>query len=648
MNKVSILFLGLLLLGCTPITAQTPPLTPKNEPVISAPQTPPPVVSTTTTLSPPASPWHCHPSGGLGCFGPTGEIMMVSANEGWLGHHLYYGQFPDETEPSWHRIPQSQMPAFHSLEMVSSTEGWAISKELGTIRLFKHQDGHWDYEVDELGYASDIDMLSPTEGWAIGVGGIDHYYNGEWHTVEIFDERFTSIAMVSPSEGWIGSTSGQPFYYYNGDEWQAYDWEKLEHLGSTFYNVGDIYDIAAIDTNNIWAASNEGILYYHDGRWEFQLEEGSIYQLVMVNETEGWATGGAGTFHYQDGEWHPINLPANGIYYIDMIDETEGWASSGATLLHYKNNEWQVISERVCNFLRLEDLSWIETTNEGWGISSFFGQLFHFKDGQCQEMTALLPDIVTEKSIVSPSSDLYGIDMLSPQEGWIVGDYDFKGLILHYSGGVWQIELIDVFGPLHDVDMWNNEIGFAVGETGNDRDDPGIIMQYQQGTWQEMAIPTKAKLFAVQMVSQNEAWAVGEHGTVLHYQAGQWQDETFIETTEQYQSFSAIQMFSPTSGWLSGWSGLYQYQAGEWTKVDSPATFSAIYMLSETEGWFAGEKTYVDGEVVMDSYIWHYQDGEWTKFEKPLQEQEFRAIHMVNETEGWMVGDGILYYTNHE
>jgi len=194
--------------------------------------------------------------------------------------------------------------------------------------------------------------------------------------------------------------------------------------------------------------------------------------------------------------------------------------------------------------------------------------------------------------------------------------------------------------------MWDNTIGFAVGEAAKDRDAPDTLWQYDQGEWQTMDIPTEAKLLAVQMVSPTEAWTVGEYGTILHYLDGEWQDETFIDTTNRFDAFSTIQMFSSTSGWLLGRPGLFHYQNGQWIEVDRPASFSAMYMLSETEGWFDGKGKFVDGELEMNSYIWHYKDGTWTPIEKPLQHHEFRAIHMLNEDEGWMVGDAILHYTN--
>jgi hypothetical protein len=47
---------------------------------------------------------------------------------------------------------------------------------------------------------------------------------------------------------------------------------------------------------------------------------------------------------------------------------------------------------------------------------------------------------------------------------------------------------------------------------------------YSAGQWQLVTDPDPpgAGLHRVYMVSPTEGWAVGNHGTILHYQDGQW------------------------------------------------------------------------------------------------------------------------------
>jgi photosystem II stability/assembly factor-like uncharacterized protein len=62
--------------------------------------------------------------------------------------------------------------------------------------------------------------------------------------------------------------------------------------------------------------------------------------------------------------------------------------------------------------------------------------------------------------------------------------------------------------------MLSPDEGWAVG-------DEGVILLYYNGAWRQVQSPTSQALSSVVMVSPLEGWAVGD-GVIIHYQAGSW------------------------------------------------------------------------------------------------------------------------------
>lgn len=94
-------------------------------------------------------------------------------------------------------------------------------------------------------------------------------------------------------------------------------------------------------------------------------------------------------------------------------------------------------------------------------------------------------------------------------------------MIAWYHNGAWQIQthFIGPFGQtffsLNGVAMVSPDEGWAVGNGG-------VILHYQSGAWTQAQSPTGENLSSVIMISVSEGWAIGDHGTMLHEQSGTW------------------------------------------------------------------------------------------------------------------------------
>jgi len=128
------------------------------------------------------------------------------------------------------------------------------------------------------------------------------------------------------------------------------------------------------------------------------------------------------------------------------------------------------------------------------------------------------------------------IDMISPTEGWAVGDY---GLLLHYTNGAWATNTISNPQPyynfgnldmLKSVSMVNAGDGWAVGDPCYTWSSFGscvidannVVLRYDGQRWTRFLtvttnVPsgTGLELMVVQMLSSTEGWAVGND--ILHF-----------------------------------------------------------------------------------------------------------------------------------
>jgi photosystem II stability/assembly factor-like uncharacterized protein len=271
------------------------------------------------------------------------------------------------------------------------------------------------------------------------------------------------VKMLDAKEGWIVGADGVVLYYTVAPGNDTPTWQQIPPSEAVTFS-----SLSMVSSTEGWAIGGiigGGILHYKRGIWQGveakdPPHRGSLFDLDMLNEEEGWVVGEQGIIlHYTDGEWQPVPSPTTErLLAVDMVSAEEGWAAGvGSAILHYQNQQWEEIP--------LATIPW-----------------------------AVLNDI----------------EMVIPEEGWIVGDF----AMLHYQNGQWQEVLIP--WALKDVSMVSAEEGWAVGEQGR-------ILHCRQGEWQEVTSPTENTLLSLDMVNAEEGWAVGSKCTILHYQNGEWE-----------------------------------------------------------------------------------------------------------------------------
>ncbi|MFL5732371.1 MAG: WD40/YVTN/BNR-like repeat-containing protein [Chloroflexia bacterium] len=236
-----------------------------------------------------------------------------------------------------------------------------------------------------------------------------------------------------------------------------------------------------------------------------------------------------------------------------------------------------------------------------------------------------------QSSIHDANRIMYGVSMVSPDEGWAIADENEGAAIFHYSGGSWtEVSLPHDLkvNALRDISMASTDEGWSVG-------DGTTLLHYSKGTWSKVGTPAGVDgdlyMASVQMLSPSEGWVIGKaaHGgasTLIHYNNGKW--ASVPNPTSEI--LMRLYFDSPEDGWAVGYNGtVLHYTKGAWQRFTSPTTnvLSSVHMLSPTEGWMAG------GTV-----LYHLTGGKWSN-EVSLTGSDIASISMVSPQEGWVVGN---------
>jgi len=288
---------------------------------------------------------------------------------------------------------------------------------------------------------------------------------------------------------------------------------------------------------------------------------------------------------------------------------------------------------------------------------------------------------VNPNAYISPPANpqLNSIYMLSPIEGWSVGDSQpttnaTAGLpaIFHYDGSTWNLvpaprfpdfpftpsiyNLTSVsFGP--PKAPINRNDGWAVGFNSSLTDGPSpnaTALHWDGITWRVQIAGLLGSgagpLWSVFMVSPTDAWAVGQNrtgasgtgGTFWHWTGvpglgGGW---NLVQPPVPRILYSVF-MVSATEGWAVGQAGaIFHYTGGAWTSFPSPVavTLRSVFMISQTDGWAVG-----DGGTII-----HYTGGIWSGPVSPgTTFNNLFSVFMVSSTQGWSVGarGAVLLYS---
>ena len=346
-----------------------------------------------------------------------------------------------------------------------------------------------------------ISMVSRDEGWAVGVTRLP--------------------AGISTATSVTSRQYGDPvILHYSQGHWRPYPLNINSHIGCGATGRAcpaiSLNSIAMVSATDGWIVGNtllplsaDGIttgvaLHYTRNQWVFDCLLGSRLSNVFMRTTsDGWMVGegssgwsgnngSTSVFHYNGSAWTPVHVPA-----------------------------FTAFQPRTIVVLSATDVRLSGTNFSGSGFDGDAPEIILHYDGNrwSQQNTDLA------------NSRIYGMVMVSPDEGWAVGSlaggtgphpaHPQKALVEQYAHGKWQqgasfsgLSSASSFS-LYGIAMVSAQEGWSVGSDG-------LIVHDFNGTWTQVASPTSQTLESVAMVSPAEGWAVGDQGTILHYFNSAW------------------------------------------------------------------------------------------------------------------------------
>ena len=307
-----------------------------------------------------------------------------------------------------------------------------------------------------------------------------------WHVSDPALLTLNAIAMAAPSAGWaVGEYAGQfgIIERYAGGQWTL----------SGVVPEARLLGVAVADGGAAWAvgASCAGP------------RPGLILHIAA------------------DGNWSQVLTPAEGVLRAVLpLALGDALAAGDGVILEEHAGHWTPIAGALAASARITGLA-VAPSGDVWAVGAS-GRVLRASGGAWRQAS------VTRDSV--REVDLEAIAMEAPDDGWAVGGYGGgdggvgdRTALFHYSGGAWMVDheplAAVTMGALFGVAMVSPDDGWAVGGTSQ-----SLILRYHAGLWAPLTKIWPDGLRAIAMISPREGWAVGQEGLILHERDGVWVD----------------------------------------------------------------------------------------------------------------------------
>ncbi len=342
---------------------------------------------------------------------------------------------------------------------------------------------------------------------------------------------------------------------------------------------------------------------------------GTIAGIDMINSDEGWGAGWLNVAGGTQGE----------VVSIDSL-----WDPSIPLIVHYQDCRWTPVSIAGLPHAQLFSISFGSAT-DGWAVGSTIKHIDdHGRDALAYDQTILLHYDGTIWHLVSlpgnPSLQRAQVQMLSPQEGWLVGDV-------------------------------------LAGKNPQRLTHPIVVYHYQHGIWSRVdtsSLGPGRSVIKLAAVSAGECWILNADG-ILHYRDGVWSRQNVPDVI-----LTDFAMTSPNSGWVVGLQivggpgpepdYLAHYDGTTWRQVTAPLPFGRPVPFNQLISVAATDADHVWALGLSDDgyYLDRLQNGKWTAaplhyIGAPIAKGQVQMLHnlmMLSPADGWILAGEPLPFTD--
>jgi len=590
---------------------------------------------------------------------------------------------------------QNPKPTGHILndvQFINTSTGWAVG-QYGTI--LHTTDGGTNWIVQNSGttlWLEDLTFLDENNGWVVG-DTILHTTNGgaTWVGqscgISGYPE-FGGVSFTSLNNGWTSgvvydtvnySDSVIILYTTNGGAfWSRY----------SFGFTGYLYDIAAIDSNNVWAVGSQNFVTndsLHRERgvichttdagtsWQTQYSDstGRYTGLQFTDATHGWIIGsfysslsmtGWGTvLRTTNGgtNWESVQVNADSadeLVNMSFTDATHGWIVGrngyGSVVASTTNggSNWrylQLYGEHLFGGVSFPE------NNEGW-IVSFYGLIQHSTDG----------GLTWQVQTHGTTDDLTDIQCVDENTAWALGNGyvsstgEYWCTLVHTTdgGNSWNKEPAGRQNNFSSISFINNtSIGWALGDAWNDSTgqyDVSLFRTTDGGeVWSVFSHPPSGG--EVKFVDLNNGWIVDSYGDIYHTSDGGINWTRQQSGTNGYY-FLQAEFADSNHGWVvtqyynqsNNYNFLRTSDGGDsWTTVPNFAItgfeIMSIKFIDANQGWLVE-----NGSSTYSVHIRKTTDGGLTWSNQYEINQDWASAITFSDTcNGWVFAGYWNYHT---
>jgi hypothetical protein len=280
--------------------------------------------------------------------------------------------------------PAVNQAALWGTAAIAPNDIWAVGgmfTQAGPKTLAEHFDGNsWqvvpppqgNFNATLLGVAG----VASNDVWAVGASGIalfEHWDGSSWTIIDgppVRNAALSAVTAIASNDVWAvgsGQLGNALVEHWDGSSWSVVS-------SSAFTGVDGLRSISADAGNDVWAASQQGIVLHFDGTsWtridtQTQVTLGSV---TALSPTDVWAVGSvieayddngdvssarAAIEHWDGSQWQevpsldprPGGQGISGLSGVAAISPTDIWAvglpGSGNTLTeHWDGTSWSII-----------------------------------------------------------------------------------------------------------------------------------------------------------------------------------------------------------------------------------------------------------------------------------------------------------------
>lgn len=531
----------------------------------------------------------------------------------------------------WYQPSQSHQSQLNKVRMASSTVGYAISKDYGSV--FKTIDGGltWKGLVTELpltdGYLTSLfhlDFVDENVGYIVGQAGVilKTMDGGRtWQRITIAPLGVNSlygVDFISSEVGFVAGEQGNVFKTIDGGK----TWSQL-----TTSITSSIVAIQFVDANTGWFSGAAGIVKKTiDGgvNWITQ-NSGStsayLHSLSFVSPSVGFMVSDDNVYKTSDGgnNWSAVHSN-NSISDIHFIDANTGFVSrfANSTSGIYKTTDgganWSVafnsggylksvhfgsastgvacgsnntiyttsdagaswaMTNNLISYENLYGIGFDVASSTGW-IGGAAGNLIKSTDG----------GEIWASQTSGTTNAIFGICALSSSTAWLVG---VNGMIKKTidGGATWTSQTSGLSNlAIYDIKFIDASNGICVADGGK------ILRTTNGGTnWTSVTSGTTNLLRNIYYASSSVIYVVGHSGTILKSTDGgvTWATQTSGTTN----SLIGVAFTSTTLGFACGLNGMLLKTTNGGTSWSSIATgvtahIGKIVFTSVNNGWIVG------------------------------------------------------------